>query len=382
MQERDSLDSLPAIHSESDANYCSRCKVITPDIKLHCIAKHPELYCKACTRIFETKADIGIHYRDSLKHAACTLCSVSFDTAQQYERHVTIDHIVRDAGAHCLPCDKYYKTVTVLKEHVKTVHGQGSIQSGAYFPQYVEEAVTSGGKTSGSQSSNGGITDLENTTPLAQTDDVRDKVIPATRDTSPASMGNEGCALPDASPVYREGSLPTGEVESQDDGKGRPKVASGPPDELERRFERKMGYPSSEGDARSSWEDDDTGSTPSPGVETLRLTPMARASTLSGVGTSTMASKNLSDGRENRSSIPSRAADPPASTTFVPSKDASEPRRSTAAFFACKICEKMPADPVVTICGHLFCHGCIMAELSKKLCCPVCNRIMLVRLRQ
>lgn len=164
--------------------------------------------------------------------------------------------------------------------------------------------MTSGGKTSGSQSFNvrpttrttpsliissrfwrqGGVADLENTTPLAQTDDVRDKAIPTTCDTSPASMGNEGCALPDASPVYREGSLPTGEVESQDDGKGRRKVASGPPDELERRFERKMGYPSSEGDARSSWEDDDTRTTPSPGVETPRLTPMTRDTTLPGVG--------------------------------------------------------------------------------------------------
>lgn len=34
----------------------------------------------------------------------------------------------------------------------------------------------------------------------------------------------------------------------------------------------------------------------------------------------------------------------------------SEELRASPADFACKICSRMPADPTVTVCGHLFCH--------------------------
>ncbi|KIP02433.1 hypothetical protein PHLGIDRAFT_130740 [Phlebiopsis gigantea 11061_1 CR5-6] len=51
--------------------------------------------------------------------------------------------------------------------------------------------------------------------------------------------------------------------------------------------------------------------------------------------------------------------------------------RTTAG--ACQICELAPTSPVVTACGHLFCRGCIIAELPKDLSCPACERCILVQ---
>ncbi|KAK7683519.1 hypothetical protein QCA50_013353 [Cerrena zonata] len=47
----------------------------------------------------------------------------------------------------------------------------------------------------------------------------------------------------------------------------------------------------------------------------------------------------------------------------------------------CRICLKDPSEPTVTMCGHLFCHSCIIQELARGLACPVCKRVMLLRLQ-
>ncbi|EKM56524.1 uncharacterized protein PHACADRAFT_194128 [Phanerochaete carnosa HHB-10118-sp] len=47
---------------------------------------------------------------------------------------------------------------------------------------------------------------------------------------------------------------------------------------------------------------------------------------------------------------------------------------------SCKVCTKNPTNPVVTMCGHVFCHGCILNALGTSLSCPACNRPILVRL--
>ncbi|KAI0747075.1 hypothetical protein C8Q80DRAFT_1179179 [Daedaleopsis nitida] len=48
----------------------------------------------------------------------------------------------------------------------------------------------------------------------------------------------------------------------------------------------------------------------------------------------------------------------------------------------CRLCEKNPCElPVTTMCGHLFCHGCIVTELDlRNPCCPVCKRNFFVSL--
>jgi hypothetical protein len=45
--------------------------------------------------------------------------------------------------------------------------------------------------------------------------------------------------------------------------------------------------------------------------------------------------------------------------------------------FECKICLEIPVEPVTTLCGHLYCWGCLFewvkAKASQKVPCPSCN---------
>jgi len=49
--------------------------------------------------------------------------------------------------------------------------------------------------------------------------------------------------------------------------------------------------------------------------------------------------------------------------------------------WCCRQCGKEPSDPITTLCGHIFCHRCIVDELAKNLRCPVCRTNLLIRLR-
>ncbi|RPD66654.1 hypothetical protein L226DRAFT_609453 [Lentinus tigrinus ALCF2SS1-7] len=70
---------------------------------------------------------------------------------------------------------------------------------------------------------------------------------------------------------------------------------------------------------------------------------------------------------------PNTVQSPRPSTTKV----SNAPRVS----FHCRSCLRDPCvQPVTTICGHIFCHRCIVQELSTKMCCPVCEKIFFIRL--
>ncbi|GJE86449.1 zinc finger protein [Phanerochaete sordida] len=64
----------------------------------------------------------------------------------------------------------------------------------------------------------------------------------------------------------------------------------------------------------------------------------------------------------------------------APSKPAPPSVPPHALAWHCRHCGAEPHDPTTTMCGHLFCHGCIVKELAKNLQCPVCKKVMLVRL--
>ncbi|GJE86458.1 Ring finger domain-containing protein [Phanerochaete sordida] len=46
----------------------------------------------------------------------------------------------------------------------------------------------------------------------------------------------------------------------------------------------------------------------------------------------------------------------------------------------CKACTKAPTSPIVTMCGHVFCHRCILNALTSTLSCPTCDRPIFVKL--
>ncbi|KAI8320681.1 RING/U-box, partial [Martensiomyces pterosporus] len=41
--------------------------------------------------------------------------------------------------------------------------------------------------------------------------------------------------------------------------------------------------------------------------------------------------------------------------------------------FSCNICFDTATDPVLTICGHLFCWSCLVQWLERSATCPVCK---------
>ncbi|KAI0748695.1 hypothetical protein C8Q80DRAFT_753712 [Daedaleopsis nitida] len=67
-------------------------------------------------------------------------------------------------------------------------------------------------------------------------------------------------------------------------------------------------------------------------------------------------------------SVPARTARAPAPST------------PTGMSFHCRACLNDPVEPVTTMCGHLFCHSCIVQEIATRMCCPVCQEVFLVRL--
>ncbi|KZT68410.1 hypothetical protein DAEQUDRAFT_333976 [Daedalea quercina L-15889] len=70
-------------------------------------------------------------------------------------------------------------------------------------------------------------------------------------------------------------------------------------------------------------------------------------------------------------------------TTVAPAKAAPpvKPASSSTVSWHCRSCLKDPCDePTATICGHIFCHQCIMKELATSMACPVCKKMFLLRL--
>lgn len=123
--------------------------------------------CKACDKSFTTKAEEEAHYRDTKIHPSCCLCWIAFKTPQEFSavshtmnhacfvphvtasKHMSSDHILRHADAHCLPCDRYFGTIKTLREHVSNVHTDGPeiINLSATISQYVGAAFVSEAET-------------------------------------------------------------------------------------------------------------------------------------------------------------------------------------------------------------------------------------------
>ncbi|OCH87140.1 hypothetical protein OBBRIDRAFT_176751 [Obba rivulosa] len=89
-------------------------------------------------------------------------------------------------------------------------------------------------------------------------------------------------------------------------------------------------------------------------------------------------------GCTNKPRAASTAAD---STTsgHVPTAQSQPAPMATAVkqlLWHCRLCLQDPChEPTATICGHIFCHKCIVNELGRNRACPVCKRVMLVRLQ-
>lgn len=62
---------------------------------------------------------------------------------------------------------------------------------------------------------------------------------------------------------------------------------------------------------------------------------------------------------------------PSSSSTHSPTERSSS---CDSKFFKCNICLETPVDPIVTVCGHMYCWRCILAWLDHGSGqCPVCK---------
>ncbi|KAI0765245.1 hypothetical protein C8Q74DRAFT_1039356 [Fomes fomentarius] len=58
-----------------------------------------------------------------------------------------------------------------------------------------------------------------------------------------------------------------------------------------------------------------------------------------------------------------------------------KPPKTRAAVWHCRICKEDPCTvPTAAMCGHIFCTPCILQELVKTGACPVCRKMILLRL--
>ncbi|KIP11923.1 hypothetical protein PHLGIDRAFT_17869 [Phlebiopsis gigantea 11061_1 CR5-6] len=75
----------------------------------------------------------------------------------------------------------------------------------------------------------------------------------------------------------------------------------------------------------------------------------------------------------------------PYRTTHTPSEAVSQGERSSVhpltAAWICKVCNDVPASPMITMCGHVFCRKCILAEICENLRCPACKYPVLVEIK-
>ncbi|XP_037710844.1 E3 ubiquitin-protein ligase complex SLX5-SLX8 subunit SLX8 [Drosophila subpulchrella] len=52
------------------------------------------------------------------------------------------------------------------------------------------------------------------------------------------------------------------------------------------------------------------------------------------------------------------------------------PRRLTDQnnrLMTCPICIEPPETPVATLCGHIFCMGCLIPAMRRQRICPICK---------
>jgi len=76
--------------------------------------------------------------------------------------------------------------------------------------------------------------------------------------------------------------------------------------------------------------------------------------------------------------VPASAPAPPAAPVAAPARPAAEEamQDDPSSAFECNICLELAKDPVVTLCGHLYCWPCLYRWMQvQNYCrqCPVCK---------
>ncbi|RPD56935.1 hypothetical protein L226DRAFT_512716 [Lentinus tigrinus ALCF2SS1-7] len=82
---------------------------------------------------------------------------------------------------------------------------------------------------------------------------------------------------------------------------------------------------------------------------------------------------------DTEETVPTAAETPKAKVASI-EPAAAAPTKTIEVTWHCRVCDMEPVAPTATLCGHIFCTTCIVQELVKQGSCPVCKKMILLRL--
>jgi len=81
----------------------------------------------------------------------------------------------------------------------------------------------------------------------------------------------------------------------------------------------------------------------------------------------------LGQGPSSTPMQPTEIEPPPSHPTLRHRHAAPPPPAPDPTEFECNICFEAASEPVVTVCGHLYCWGCLAEWMERASICPVCK---------
>ncbi|OBZ77883.1 hypothetical protein A0H81_02589 [Grifola frondosa] len=382
-------------HSPNHPN-CFLCNVgyeTDEALVIHVSAMHPQLRCAPCNILFSSVELVQEHYKISPMHPHCAICEVGFVDDAACDNHMSTNHPPLKQKALSSVCD--------ARPTVKANSVAGSSSAGSPYasPHRLQRDLST--------------VDVPDVTVLALRDDVSCDSIeasshvqravseptlptvssvgpsthvggPLSRCSTPASITSqktlEYVSIPATTRSASSLSMQSvSSVSSSDDGDGAdgflpasPQLATLPQAEA---VPLRAVCPQPQ--------------VPVTGSQTFATFPKPQPSTAPSSRSSSRQSFARSQqivkvivaglrilGNEYESTIQGTHS-PPAR---IASSNAPAGKEKGVSW-NCRVCLKDPcAAPVVTICGHLFCFPCIISALAEDGYCPVCKKVMLVRL--
>ncbi|THH28549.1 hypothetical protein EUX98_g5638 [Antrodiella citrinella] len=333
---------------------------------LHFLAKHAQKHCSICAyNVYES--DWEDHWTKIPAHRLCKGCDLAFETSESYIQHSAVPH----TQLRCKICSATFLNTELLEFHVKKSHNYCNLCD-AQFTFYRELAYHSLAKHPESHAKllkDGGISkchlcQVVYQTPLALQQHMLAKHAGA-KNVAPIVLvdsDNNSVVGPTESPIVNK-TLPT---------------------QISQAASLRSNSNSS---AHSSASAAASLSKAIPVIESHSVSPAPSSISLSSaaisdavmVKTDAASSDDLLSLRDDQSDVDD-------DKTSVVSEDLRRDANKAAGppaplmVMRCALCKDSPADPVLTMCGHIFCHGCLMPEVSRSLQCPSCKRPLFVRI--
>ncbi|TBU29348.1 hypothetical protein BD311DRAFT_268407 [Dichomitus squalens] len=380
-----SAQTKPASSLSSDSFYCPECsgRYETWDgLSTHYFIVHATSPWKPCSVCQTFVVDKQEHYRRSPKHPKCTVCSDGFEDTTELQKHlagrgscdvcnehivppVTMDEHYRLSSKHpkCGNCSKALKDRDELEMHSRDCR-LISPSVNADMTPVAEELLVPLGSEGQREEQN----DSEGTRGAAAIE------LPV----SPSPSQSEKDVLHQVSICCSLILLYITLPQRDEPQGGTPSVVDVDEDRLVVMQDEDDVYSISRGSLQmASQSDTTTQSEPALDHGALLYQPFQTVS-----GRDEPQHSALSNGPSDTPDAAFRA--PPAKQVEADS----EPNTMTQSrapesspSWHCRSCLRDPCkDPIATVCGHVFCEGCIVRELLARLACPVCERTFFIRL--